>query len=197
MLTEDNQKLSLFPCYTNKFVITGGPGFGKTSLLKELEKNGYKVFHEAARAIIEEQEKLDNPILPWKNRTEFDYKLIQKMLVDYQEYNPNYYNFYDRGFPDLIGWRRYAELDTKDIEKIVDSYPYEKLVFITQPWSEIYERNQHRPYSFYEASRINHFLENCYSDLGYFIEYLPKIDIKERTEFVIRKVSEFKSYYKF
>ena len=73
MLPEDNKQFFPSPYYANKFVITGGPGFGKTSLLKELEKKGYKVFHEAARAIIEEQEKLDNPTLPWKNRIEFDY----------------------------------------------------------------------------------------------------------------------------
>jgi predicted ATPase len=194
MPPEDNKQFSLFPDYANKFVITGGPGFGKTSLLKELEQNGYKVFHEAARAMIEEQENLDNPILPWTNRIEFDHKLIQRMLVDYQKSDPNSYNFYDRGFPDLIGWRRYAQLETKDIEKTVYFYPYEKLVFLTQPWEEIYERNEHRPYSFDEASRINHFLELGYSNLGYIIEYLPKINVKRRFQFVVQKISKFKNY---
>ena len=113
------------------------------------------------------------------------------MIVDYQKYNPDCYNFYDRGFPDLIGWREYAQLDTKDIEKIVYLYPYEKLVFFTKPWEEIYETNQHRPYSFDEASKINYFLELCYKKLGYMIQYIPKISINKRAEFVIQKVSEF------
>lgn len=94
-----NQKVILFkiilnlPDYSDKFVITGGPGFGKTTLLKELEKLGYYVFHEAARAIIEEQEKSDNPIFPWKDRIKFDYKVIKKMLLDYWQEKSTFSSF--------------------------------------------------------------------------------------------------------
>lgn len=193
-----NQEIILFniilelPDYENKFIITGGPGFGKTTLLKELGKLGCNVFHEAARTIIEEQENSDDPILPWKDRVRFDCEVIKKMMLDYQQSKSNFYNFYDRGFPDLIGWRKYAQLETDDVEKIAFIYPYEKLVFLTKPWQEIYESNKHRPYSFKEASRINKILGNCYSKLGYIVEYLPNANIKTRVNFLLKKISEYR-----
>lgn len=193
-----NHKIILFniilelPDYYNKFIITGGPGFGKTTLLKELEKLGCNVFHEAARTIIEEQENSDDPILPWKDRVRFDCKVIKKMMLDYQQSKSSFYNFYDRGFPDLIGWRKYANLETNDVKKIAFIYPYERLVFFTKPWQEIYESNKHRPYSFKEASRINIILGNYYSNLGYIVEYLPNENIKTRVNFLFEKISEYR-----
>ena len=38
----------------NWYVITGGPSAGKTTLLAELEKLGYKTIPEAARTLIDE-----------------------------------------------------------------------------------------------------------------------------------------------
>jgi predicted ATPase len=39
----------------NFFVISGGPGAGKTSVLAELEKLGFRYVPEAARQLIQEQ----------------------------------------------------------------------------------------------------------------------------------------------
>lgn len=181
------------PNYFNKFIITGGPGFGKTTLIKELAKLGYNIFHEAARAIIEEQENSNDPILPWKDRIRFDCEVIKRMIVDYHQSKSSLYNFYDRGFPDLIGWREYANLETDDVEKLAYIYPYEGLVFLTKPWQEIYECNKCRPYSFDEASRINKILEKCYSNLGYIVEYLPNEDVNTRVLFLLKKISEYKN----
>ena len=40
---------------THWYVITGAPSSGKTTLLRELEKAGYRVIHEVARTIIESE----------------------------------------------------------------------------------------------------------------------------------------------
>jgi predicted ATPase len=180
--------------YNNKFVITGGPGFGKTTVINKLEEMGYVVFREAARTLIEEQKKHDDPIFPWKDRIEFDRKLIKKMMSDYQTNKSSKFKFYDRGIPDLIGWREYADLDSSDVKKLVSISPYEKLVFSTKPWQEIYESNEDRPYSFEQACKINKILTKSYSDLGYFVEYLPNKDTESRVGFILEKISEYKKY---
>jgi predicted ATPase len=41
--------------YTNWYVITGAPSSGKTSVICDLEKLGYRVVHEVARAYLDEQ----------------------------------------------------------------------------------------------------------------------------------------------
>ena len=35
-----------------KIVISGGPGTGKSSIIDELSKKGYKIFEESSREII-------------------------------------------------------------------------------------------------------------------------------------------------
>lgn len=179
--------------YNNRFVVTGGPGFGKTTLIKKLEEMGYVVFPEAARALIEEQKQCDDPIFPWKDRIGFDRELIKKMVLDYQRHKSNKLAFYDRGIPDLIGWREYADLDSSDVKELVSVSPYEKLVFLTKPWQEIYESNEDRPYSFYEASTINEILEKCYLTLGYTVEYLPREDTETRVDFILKNISEYQN----
>ena len=53
-----------------RFIITGAPGCGKTSILKELTQSGYEVANEPARQVLEEQRMINgdgvydkNPLL--------------------------------------------------------------------------------------------------------------------------------------
>jgi len=55
--------------YQNYYVITGGPGVGKTTLLNALEIKGMRVIPEDARQIIKEQMQTNGEGLPWKNKT--------------------------------------------------------------------------------------------------------------------------------
>jgi predicted ATPase len=47
-----------------RVVFTGGPGAGKTALLTELERRGYRVVPEVARAIISERKQKGLPPRP-------------------------------------------------------------------------------------------------------------------------------------
>jgi len=46
------------------YVITGGPGSGKTSLIEALRSRGYNSTVEAGRAIIQDQVAIDGRALP-------------------------------------------------------------------------------------------------------------------------------------
>lgn len=178
------------PNYKNKFVITGGPGFGKSTILNELNRLGYSTFPEAARMIIDEQKQTENPILPWTDRLRFDEAVIKKMEMDYNT-TSSVASFFDRGFPDLIGWRRYAKLGTRDVSDLVYIHPYERIVFLTQPWREIYISNEDRPYTYSDAVKINKHLGSTYLSLGYSLEYIPNASVKERVNFIINKVEKY------
>ena len=50
------------------FVVTGGPGAGKTSLITELSRRGFHTIPESGRAIIREEMQSGGDALPWADR---------------------------------------------------------------------------------------------------------------------------------
>ncbi|MGH6911165.1 MAG: AAA family ATPase, partial [Phenylobacterium sp.] len=55
----------------NFFVLTGGPGVGKTSLLRHLQAAGEIAVEENARAVIRENMESGGPALPWIDNDAF------------------------------------------------------------------------------------------------------------------------------
>lgn len=73
--------------YQNKnfYILTGGPGVGKTSVLNELEKSGYTVMPETARAIIKEQMATGGEALPWRNKGLYMQLMVEASVESYRE----------------------------------------------------------------------------------------------------------------
>lgn len=61
------------------FVISGGPGVGKTSVINELEKRGFKILKEAAREIILRDKRFRE-----KSIIEINKKDFQDAILDFQ-----------------------------------------------------------------------------------------------------------------
>ena len=59
----------------NKYIITGAPGTGKTSIINELLREDTSVLKENSREIIENELKNNGDILPWKNQMAFENKV--------------------------------------------------------------------------------------------------------------------------
>ncbi|EOW9393481.1 AAA family ATPase, partial [Vibrio cholerae] len=55
----------------NRVVFTGGPGSGKTSVIKFLEQLGYPSATEVGRKVIQIQTERDGVALPWKDKVAF------------------------------------------------------------------------------------------------------------------------------
>jgi predicted ATPase len=53
------------------FVITGGPGSGKSALVDALLQRGICTMPEAGRAIIQDQVAIGGEALPWSDRRAF------------------------------------------------------------------------------------------------------------------------------
>lgn len=58
-----------------KFVITGGPSVGKTTIVTGLQNIGYKVVHEIATRTIKE-----GKFLPWVDRQKFQAEVLRRQL---------------------------------------------------------------------------------------------------------------------
>lgn len=68
----------------NFHIITGGPGVGKTTILKALEKSGYGVIPEIAREIIREQVATKGDGLPWKNKQRYLGLMLKASVASYK-----------------------------------------------------------------------------------------------------------------
>jgi predicted ATPase len=173
-----------------KVIISGGPGFGKTSIIDELENRNYNVMHEVSRSIIKEQLESGGDILPWKNLTTFSRLLFERRVKQFQEAAENKWVFFDRGIPDIVAYMGKDELEIPSSYMLkLEECNYCPIVFIVPPWQEIFKNDAERMENYKTACEINEIIIQTYTNLGYEIEILPKVSIQERTEFILNKIS--------
>src|SRR5688500_7995552 len=88
----------------NFFVLTGGPGVGKTTLVRHLQAMGERVVEETARAVIREQLETGGDAVPWLDNDRFvtetarrDVGIFDAMAGEARRV------FFDRGIMDSYG----------------------------------------------------------------------------------------------
>src|SRR5262249_13880543 len=85
-----------------RFILTGGPGVGKTTTLLELEGLGYPCVGESARAIISERLRKGMP--PRPNPVAFSLEILSYDLLKYDSCPAGAQSvFFDRGIVDALG----------------------------------------------------------------------------------------------
>src|SRR5690242_18034543 len=95
----------------NLFLISGGPGSGKTTVLRELAKAGFSYVPEVARRIIQEQVETGGTALPWADRTTYTRLMLQRSIETFLEHlSTAMPTFADRGIPDTLGYARLIDL---------------------------------------------------------------------------------------
>ncbi|MEM9327150.1 MAG: AAA family ATPase [Bacteroidota bacterium] len=177
------------PRARNRYLITGGPGFGITTTIKELEALGQNTVKEAARQVIHREiSQPDSTVLPWKDRTAFDDAIAKLKVLDYEGTPAMQKVFFDRGLPDLVGWSRYYHKSYRRFIGVMEKHPFNRKVFFTVPWEEIYEQNKERPMPYHESVRVHDQLAKAYEDMGFEIQFLSKVNPKERADFILRQV---------
>ena len=86
----------------NFFIITGGPGVGKTTLLEVLAKQGFPYVPEVARKIIREQVSQNGDALPWANIPAYTHLMLSRSVESFEQHQKQEsVLFFDRGIPSL------------------------------------------------------------------------------------------------
>jgi len=169
-----------------KVVITGGPGTGKTSVIKELIVKGYKCYNEGSRDIIS---KINLKGKTFKSDplmfSDSLYEARNKHYIDSQkkEYNRNTV-FFDRGIHDILAYLRYINKNNKYWEDVILNYQYD-IVFVFPPWKEIYTTDNERQEDFKESKEVNNEIIKLYKESNSDIVEIPKMTIEERTNFIM------------
>jgi predicted ATPase len=169
------------------FVITGGPGSGKTTLIEELALAGYARTIEAGRGVIQDQVAIGGRALPWVDPSSFAELMLCWEMRSYREAN-NFAGtvFFDRGMPDVVGYLRLVNLPLPEhVDKAVQSFRYNRRVFIAPPWEEIFKQDHERKQDFAEAVRTYEALAATYLNYGYELVEIPRAPVKDRVRFIL------------
>ncbi|WP_417291184.1 AAA family ATPase [Corallibacter sp.] len=179
----------------NFYVITGGPGVGKTTLLEELKRRNYEIVPEIARELIKEQQKDNGKALPWKNKNLYKEMMFDRSIISFEEIdrttNKKEPIFFDRGFLDSICYANIIQSKISDLMKsYAESWRYNKNVFILPPWQEIYETDNERKQDWKEAVLTFEKMSETYKSYGYEIIEIPKKSVSERADFVLEFIEK-------
>jgi predicted ATPase len=112
-----------------KYVLTGGPGSGKSSIILALEQRGEYVIREAAEDYIKLRQAQGTPT-PWKE-ADFQQKILDLQVQRESRINPAASRvFIDRGIHDGLA---YAGQDTETYNRILEhtfAVNYEKIFLV-------------------------------------------------------------------
>ena len=169
------------------YIITGGPGFGKTELINGFRAKGYPCSGEFARETIEKQQKTGGELLPWKKPKQFQEEILRLRKEFYESVPEQSIAFADRGIPDQLAFSRYKGFGVPEILKVsAEKYRYASKVFVTPPWPEIFVNDSIRSETFEEAVLIHQTILETYLQLDYEIIEIPLIPVRERLIYILQ-----------
>jgi predicted ATPase len=171
------------------YVITGGPGFGKTVLIEKLHELGYPTGGEIARQIIVKQIAEGGTLLPWIDGAGFEKKVMEERIDFLNRTDIQCVAFSDRGLPDqaAFSWYKGKEI-SRQLKAALAANRSAKQVFITPPWRQIYQNDLIRTETFEEAEKIHGFIVKAYLENGYQLVDLPLVSPEERIEFILKSI---------
>jgi predicted ATPase len=174
----------------NFFVITGGPGAGKTSIIEALARRGFRTVEEVGRRIIRQQLRIGSNALHWGDRDTYRELMLSHAISDYEQVGEEAAPvFFDRGIPGLIGYCRLCGVPVPaHLGNAARLYRYHRKVFVTPPWQAIYRSDAERKQDFSEAIATCETVVSAYAGCGYERVEVPKASVGERIEFILRHV---------
>lgn len=173
------------------FVVTGGPGAGKTSLIAELARRSFHTIPESGRAIIREEMQSGGDALPWADRIAYAERMLERDLRAHSAAKAlSGPVIFDRGIPDILGYLTLCGLPVPPhVTTAAKAARYNCRVFLAPYWDEIFAQDSERRQSRAEAEATCEAMYEAYSALEYEITELPRTDIESRADFVLKQLT--------
>lgn len=172
----------------DRFIILSGcSSGGKSTLLAELARCGFATVEEPGRRIVIEETRNDGTALPWTDIEAFARRAIAMTLEDRQKAPPQGLVFFDRSLIDAASALHHVSGDGF-IDTLRHAHRYNRVVFLTPPWPEIYRGDDERRHGFDAAVEEYERLLGDYARLDYETVILPKMPVSERADRVLERL---------
>ncbi len=172
----------------NLFVITGGPGAGKTTIIQELQRRNFVTVPEIARQIIQEQVLTNGNALPWADTGTYTELMLSRSIDSFLALDSCCVPaFCDRGIPDTLCYARIIKYPgIRTVELACQQFRYNRRVFLLAPWKKIYKTDTERKQTFAEAIQVYQQMKRVYAECDYQVCEVPIGPVSARTDFILR-----------
>lgn len=172
---------------TNWYVVTGGPGCGKTTIVNLLRERGYNTTIEHARHFLYTQGIKGRTVEEVrKNQTEFQLGVLNMQIEQEASIPPEQIFFLDRALPDSLAYYRFLNLEPDKRLLIALEKIYYKKVFILDllPLVNDHFRKEDEP----AQKKIHELIKAVYAALPFPIVEVPVLPPEERADFILKNV---------
>lgn len=172
------------------YVLTGAPSSGKSTLLGELEGRGYRTQIEAARHVIEREVARGKNLEELRgDATAFQHEVLEMKLAWEAELPRDEIVFFDRGIPDSLAYYRHEGiLEDGELLEALKKAKYRKIFVLDLISKENFVLDGARSETWEGAQALDALLEDAYRELGYNVQRVPVMTVKERADFIIKNL---------
>ena len=172
---------------TNWYVITGGPGSGKTTTVNLLKERGYITTFEHARHYLDTQRLKGRTIDEVrKQQKEFQSGVLNMQIEQENQISPDVLVFLDRAIPDALAYYHFLNLpEDEKLTAALLTVSYKK-VFILDCLTLVkdYARTEDEA----AQKKIHELLSEVYESLPFPVIHFPVLPPDERVDFILKNI---------
>jgi len=169
-------------------ILSGCSGGGKSTLLAELGRRGFVTVAEPGRRIVERALRGEGGALPWVDLAAFARAALATSEIDRNALGERAgWIFFDRGLIDAAAALAFASGDDPGT-LLRDAPRFHRHVFVTPPWRRIFVSDAARRHGWRDAVAEYDRLVSTYTQLGYAVIELPRVDVRTRADFVLDRL---------